>query len=82
MITTLTQHRTVAAARLVSPISAPTTRSWQGDTTVSAAVATTTGLEFIAPNAYGVEAMGGICPVDGAKRFTTRHSRHLAPRST
>lgn len=81
MISTLTQHQTVAAARLVSPISAPTMRSWHGDTTVSAAV-DTTGFAFIAPNAYGVEAMGGICPVDGAKRFTTRHSWHLASRST
>ncbi len=81
MVTTTTLHPTVARARLVSPHALSMTGNWRGNTTVSAAPGTT-GLATFATNAYGVETIRGNCQVEGAKRFTTRPSRHLATRST
>ncbi len=80
MVTT-TLHQAGDRARLVPSNAIPTTGSWRDRSTASTFLGST-GLVMFATAGYGIGDTRANCPVDAAKRTTTRPSRHLATGST
>lgn len=80
MVTT-TLHQTGDRARFLPFHALPMTSGWRGRPTASAFLGSTS-LVMFATVGYGIGSTGANCPVDAAKRTTTRPSRHLATGST